>query len=136
MLYPMWWARVSIERLGRTADIPAAGYLGLALFFAALLGVGVASNLRVHLWFTSRYYPAELAAQRTRSAWWIRCGDVVFSGALVVGALAIAGVAAPLATLLVGAGIATVVSFAMVEPATARAAFRRSRGRSTPRGSP
>lgn len=136
MLYPMWLVRGAIEQLGPSAGLSGADSLGLALFFTALAGVGVASNLRLHLWFTSRYYSAELTAQRSRSAPWIRRADVVFSGALVVGALSIARAHAALATLLVAVGIGAAVSFTVIEPATTRAAFRRSRARSTPRSTP
>jgi len=136
MLYPVWLVRGSIERLGRSAGLAGADYLGLALFFAAVVGVAVASNLRLHLWFTSHNYPAQLNAQRGRSAWWIRRADFVFCGALFVGALSIARAEPALATLVIAVGIGAVVSFAVIEPATARAAFRRSRVRSTPRSTP
>ena len=71
MLYPLWKSREWIPRPW-----------GSLLFFAALAAVAVAANLRLHLWFTSRFYPAELGAQRGRVFRWIRGSDAIlaFSG--------------------------------------------------------
>jgi hypothetical protein len=41
---------------------------GLVTFVATVAVVGMAVNLRLHLWFTSRVYPAELAERRRRLA--------------------------------------------------------------------
>ena len=125
MLYPLWQVR------GWTP-----GILGLLLFFSALMAVGVAGNLRLHLWFTSRFYPAELAAQRARVARWIRWSDAIVALLLSGSAAVIARSHTDTATLLVAVAVASVVGFLIVEPATARAAFaddslrgRRDRGR-------
>ena len=44
------------------------GTAGRVLFIATLAAVIVAANLRLHLWFTSRFYPGELEWLRPRVA--------------------------------------------------------------------
>ena len=56
ILYPRWYVR---------GWMPASW--GLAAFVAAVAVAGVSANLRVHLWFTSYVYRAELAEQRRPS---------------------------------------------------------------------
>jgi hypothetical protein len=55
MLYPLWIVKKSF-----------AGLEGSLYFFPALIAVGIAANLRLHLWFTSRFYISELPGQRRR----------------------------------------------------------------------
>jgi hypothetical protein len=50
MLYPLWRVKGWL-----------GGVEGSLYFFPALVAVGVAANLRLHLWFTSRFYMSELA---------------------------------------------------------------------------
>lgn len=113
MLYPLWRVK---EWLG--------GVEGSLLFFPALVAVGVAANLRLHLWFTSRFYVSELPEQRRRVAPWVRAADWLFSAMLALTALRVHQEHAIIATLLMGASIGSLVAFLMVEPATARAALR------------
>jgi anaerobic C4-dicarboxylate transporter len=81
------------------------------------------STLRLHLWFTSRVYPAELPAQRHKAARWVRAADWAFTLVLLGAAAATVSQTASAATLLVRITIATLVSSLVIEPATTRAAF-------------
>ena len=121
MLYPVWKIR----------DWMPGGWRSV-LFFSTLVAVGVAANLRFHLWFTSRFYPAELAAQRGLVSSWIRWSDWLFVALLLAGAGVIANSHAGPATLLVAVAVGCFLAFTIIEPATTRAAFRRARTK-TPR---
>jgi hypothetical protein len=57
MLYPLWNVR------GWTS-----APWGSLLFFATLVTVLVAANLRFHLWFTQRFTPAEIRRQRAQTS--------------------------------------------------------------------
>jgi hypothetical protein len=114
MLYPLWRVK---EWLG--------GIEGSLLFFPALVAVGVAANLRLHLWFTSKYYVSELADQRRRTAPWIRWADWLFVFMLAVTAIRIHSIHAIIATLLMAVAIGSLVAFSVIEPTTARAALDR-----------
>jgi predicted Ser/Thr protein kinase len=113
MLIPAWNARGLID-----------GMAGRAVFILALAAVVVAANLRLHLWFTSRFYPAELDWLRTRVARWIHGADWILAVAMVAGGLLLGDQRAPLAILLIAFGIGAAVAFLVIEPATTRAAFR------------
>jgi hypothetical protein len=102
------------------------GMTGRVLFIATLTAVIVAANLRLHLWFTSRFYPAELKWLRGRVARWIHLADWVFVSSLVIGALLVGDERSPLAILLLGFGMGAAIAFLAIEPATTRAAFRTS----------
>lgn len=131
ILYPMWQVRGWVPEVWASVRLAAGDYVGLGLFFAALVAVAGAANLRLHLWFTSRFYRAQLGSQRSRAAPWIRRADILLTAALLTAALLVGRAHGAVATLLVSAAVGFVVSFAMIEPATTRAAFRRSRGRGT-----
>jgi predicted Ser/Thr protein kinase len=113
MVWPMWIARSVI-----------GGREGNAVFVAVLASAIVAVTLRLHLWFTSRFYPAELGWARARALVWVLASDVVFAMALVVAGALVGDASPALAVLAIGVGIAAVSAFALVEPATTRAAFR------------
>ena len=115
MLYPSWAARAWIPRPW-----------GSVLFFSVLAAVAVAANLRLHLWFASRFNPAELAAQRGRVFRWIRASDAILVFLFVLTAAAIADMHAAVATLFVAVSIGSLLGFAIIEPATTRAAFPRT----------
>jgi hypothetical protein len=115
MLYPLWRVK---EWLG--------GIEGSLLFFPALVAVGIAANLRLHLWFTSKYYVSELADQRRRTARWIRWADWLFVFMLAVTAIRIHTIHAIIATLLMAVAIGSLVAFSLIEPTTARAALERN----------
>ncbi len=98
--------------------------LGFGVFLVGLVGVLVATTLRLHLWFTHRSYPSEWDAQRRRTALWIRVADVTFVGVELVGAALVLTNHPYAAMLLVGAAVAEFLAFTIIEPATTRAAFR------------
>jgi hypothetical protein len=112
MLYPMWKVKVWTP-----------GAWGRLLFFLTVAAVAVAANLRFHLWFTSAYYPAELAEQRRRVGRWIRSADVLFVSLLLAGAVAIHDAHEVITTLLVAVAIGSLGAFLLIEPTTTRAAF-------------
>jgi eukaryotic-like serine/threonine-protein kinase len=114
MLYPMWRVK---QWLG--------GIEGSMLFFPALIAVGVAANLRLHLWFTSSFFVAELADQRRKVRTWIRCADCLFVFMLAVCAVRIHSIHAIIATLLMSVAVGSLVAFSLIEPATARAALEK-----------
>jgi serine/threonine-protein kinase len=114
MLYPLWRVK---EWQG--------GIEGSLLFFPALVAVGIAANLRLHLWFTSCFYLSNLKEQHRNVAVWIRRADWVFAIMLAVTALRIHTLHAIIATLLMGAAIGALAAFYWVEPSTAKAAMDR-----------
>jgi hypothetical protein len=111
MVIPAWYAR---EHIG--------GTWGRVFFITMLAAVIVAANLRLHLWFTSRFYESEIAWVHARSGRWIRVGDWVFAAALIAGG-ALIGDPSPLSIVLPSVAIGAVVAFLLIEPVTARAAF-------------
>ena len=113
MAIPVWSARGLI-----------GGATGSAMFVITLAAIIVAANLRLHLWFTSRIYPAELAWVRARTAWWITVADWLFAASLAAAGLLVSDVRAALGILLFSVGVGTAVVFLFVEPVTERAAFR------------
>ena len=120
MLYPLWKVRGWVQ-----------APLGSYLFFATLIAVGVAGSLRFHLWFTQRFNPAEIRAQRAQVFPWVRGADCLFVLVLLWATAAILVEHAVWATVIGSIAIGSFLSFLIFEPATTRAAFRRSRTRST-----
>jgi hypothetical protein len=112
MVWPVWHVHRGVGRGG------------LFFFFATLAAVVVSANLRIHLWFSSRVYPEHLAAQRADTGRWIRFADCAFVALLVAGGLLLPEEQAGWAALLISVGIGSAVAFLIIEPATARAAFR------------
>jgi serine/threonine protein kinase len=119
MIWPAWNARQII-----------GGRVGAALFFAILVAVIVAANLRLHLWFTSRFYPSQLRWSRRRAARWIRGADWLFVGTLAIAGIVVREDRSPVAIVLVAVAVGAAIAFLIIERATARAAFRNS---TTPR---
>ena len=109
------------ELLKLTPD--GSGREGALFFFPALIAVGVAANLRLHLWFTSRFYSSELQEQRRKVARWIRYGDWLFVFMLLATAIRIHTTHAIIATLLMSVAVGSVVAFLLIEPTTSRAAL-------------
>jgi serine/threonine-protein kinase len=112
MIYPAWRARVWME-----------APWGMLFFFAMLAAAATSITVRLHLRFTARVYPAELALQRARALPWTRWSDAGFSMALLLAGLGIGGTHPEVATLLVAVSIAAAVASFTIEPATTRAAF-------------
>lgn len=120
MMYPAWRAR---------AWLPASW--GTFFFFAVLAAVATSTTVRLHLRFTARVYPAELAVQRSRALGWTRVSDAGFSLALLLAAIGIEHAHPEIATLLVTVSIAAAVASFTIEPATTRAAFAQHPSAST-----
>lgn len=112
LLIPLW----------RVRDM-TAGSKGTLLFLAGLVGAVVASTLRLHLRFAVRLSPSAGLEERLRSARWILLADVLLVAVLLAEGLLAHSVEETWAVLLVAAAASTLVSFAIIEPATARAAF-------------
>jgi serine/threonine protein kinase len=113
MVIPSWRARELLEPpWGRT------------FFIVMLVSVIVAANLRLNLWFTSRFYPTELRWARRRVGRWIRGADWVFAITLAAAGLFIGEERSPIAVLLLSVAIGAVVAFLVIERVTTRAAFR------------
>jgi serine/threonine protein kinase len=116
MIYPQWRVK---QWLG--------GVEGSLLFFPLLIAVMIAANLRLHLWFTSRFYVSELAEQRRKVSIWIRCADWLFVCMLAATAVRIHTMHAIIATLLMAVAIGSLVAFSLIEPTTARAALNNNK---------
>lgn len=101
---------------------------GMLLFFSVLASAAAATSLRLHLWFTARFYPAQLTTQRASARLWTRSCDTAFAVSLLVVALGIGAMHSEVATLFVTVSVATLVASFVIEPATARAAFPRKSG--------
>jgi hypothetical protein len=112
MLYPVWRAR---------DWLPAPW--GLVVFMTTVAVVGAAVNLRLHLWFTARVYPAQLAAQRRASALWQRLLDTAFAVLLLSIAATVAPTHPRWAAFFIVMAISSALSARVMEPATTRAAF-------------
>ena len=115
MAVPAWYARGLI-----------GGWQGRTFFIVFLAAVVVAATARLHLWFTSRSYPTELAWVHRRSSLWIRIADWVFAAALAIGGVLIRDEHSPLTMIFPSVAIGAVVAFLLIEPVTARDAFKRS----------
>ena len=115
MVIPAWYARGHI-----------GGMWGRVFFITLLASVIVAANLRLHLWFTSRFYESELTSVHNQSGRWIRIADWVFAAALIAGGLLIVDERSPLTIVLPSVAVGAVVAFLLIEPVTARAAFNRT----------
>ena len=112
MLYPVWRAR---------EWLPAPW--GLVTFMAAVAVVGAVVNLRLHLWFTARVYPAQLTPQRRASALWKRLLDTAFAVLLLSVAATIAPSHPRWAAFFIVMAISSALSARVMEPTTTRAAF-------------
>ena len=112
MLYPVWRAR---------EWLPAPW--GLVVFMTTVAVVGAAVNLRLHLWFTARVYPAQLAAQRRASALWQRLLDTAFAVLLLSIAATVAPTHPRWAAFFIVMAISSALSARVMEPVTTRAAF-------------
>ena len=86
----------------------------------------VGGNIRLHLWFTSRTYPSELAEQRANVSHWVRAADIVFTVIMLATGLAIAGDHTGWSALFISFGIGAALAFLDHRTDHARAAaFKR-----------
>lgn len=102
------------------------GPAGQWLFLAGLTGALTANTLRLHLWFTSRFYPDEWNMQR-QSVWiWNRLADCLLGIVLLLAGARHLDSHPDLSALFLSSAIAVLIAFAIIEPATTRAAARGS----------
>jgi serine/threonine protein kinase len=114
LLIPLWLARTTL-----------GGRSGLFLFAAGLVAAMVAAVLRLHLWFLVRLDTIDWTRRPDPTRVWLRSADVIFAMVLLI-----AGIAVPALTtnnvlglVLIASAVAVALAFAIIEPATARAAF-------------
>ena len=112
-IYPAWHVRVWLPQPW-----------GMPFLFVVLACAATATSLRLHLWFTARLYPTELATQRARALPWTRWSDAGFAASLLLGAVGIGSGHPEFAALLLTISIVAAVASVMIEPTTTRAAFR------------
>ena len=112
MLLPAWSVRGLI-----------GGSPGRIIFLVTLAGVVLSSVLRFHLCFTSRNYPDELAHLRTQVWRAVRVGDLLFVLGLAVAGTLVGEQHDALMVLLFAVSLGATIAFAVIEPATTRAAF-------------
>jgi eukaryotic-like serine/threonine-protein kinase len=130
----IYWVTVFVawEAWHRARDLGVNG-TGL-LFVVVLISVVVSANLRLNIWFTSRFFPDQLTRVRNQMRWWIRAGDWTLVAALVSAGLliltsqdasshALNQPALVMAVVLMTIGICVAVAFSLIEPVTTRAAF-------------
>jgi hypothetical protein len=117
MMYPAWRARSWLA--------PPWGTLFLLVTLAC---AAVSTTLRLHLWFTSRFYPDELSRERRLAHAWIRWCETGWTTSLLAVAFATAIHHQASAMLFVTVAIAVALASFIIEPATTRAAFGRAQG--------
>ena len=115
MLYPVWRARVWLSEPW-----------SMIFLLWTLACTAAAVSLRMHLLFMARFYIGDLAEQHAHTHGWIRLSDTGFSAGLLLAAIGIGGAHPEFAMLLVGVATAAMIGTLVIEPATTRAAFRRS----------
>jgi predicted Ser/Thr protein kinase len=113
LLVPAWMARSFM-----------GGRIGLLVFLLVMAGGIVAITLRLHLLFVSQWAGDDLQAQRAETRVWLRVADVVFAAGLLGSGVFVGAEEAVLAIVLSGAAVIVTVAFLVIEPSTARAAFR------------
>jgi len=116
MLWPTWLARNLI-----------GGQQGNAIFVTVLAAAIVAVTLRLHLWFTSRFYPAELEWARARGRGWTLASNVLFVIGLAAAGVRVGDARPVLAVIELSVALGAGAAFIVVEPATTKAAFGQPR---------
>jgi hypothetical protein len=137
---PLWWWQchqvfasigygAALYFLYTTRDwLP--GSTGLWLLLAGGVGAVTANTFRLHLWFTSRSYPDEWATERQRAWVWTRLADLTLGATLLLAGARHVDAQPELAALFLGSAILLLIAFAVIEPASTRAATRQM-GRKT-----
>ena len=113
LLYPAWIARSWLQ-----APWNSAFLLGL------LAAAAAAVSLRLHLWFTALTFPHQLVDEQASTLRRTQACDVIFAAILIAAALGISNGHQAFAMIFVGSAVAIVIAAFVIEPATARAAFR------------
>ena len=139
---PLWWwqfhqAAVTALYAGLVALLWHArelspGPITLALFLAGLVATIAAGALRLHLWFASQHYSDAAWAELQPSRTFIRIADILFVVALFGAGTAIVTDHNYIGAARIGSAVAALIGFAIIEPATARAAFPPPARRSGP----
>ena len=112
MMYPVWRVRVWL-----------AAPWGTLFVLAILACAATSTTLRLHVWFTSRSYPSELAAERRRVRLWTRLCDAGLALLLLAATFHLGVDHQAIAVLFVTVAIGTALAAFVIEPTTARAAF-------------
>ncbi len=135
MFSPLWWWQ--FHQLGTSLTYGIVLYFLWAarqwsgqatdqwLFLAGLAAALSANTLRLHLWFSSCFYPEEWRTQRLRVWPLTRLSDGVFGLVLLVAGARHNTSHPDLAALFIGAAVAVLILFLIIEPATTRAADSR-----------
>jgi hypothetical protein len=110
-LLPVWWARPWIRPIGSS------------VFLGTLVLVTIAVTLRGHMWFTSQVHPTTLRAHRSRVLPWIVGCEAALLVLLLIIGVTIAGGHDGVSAWLIVTALLLLVSLAVIEPATTRAAF-------------
>jgi hypothetical protein len=112
MMYPAWRVR---------SWLPPSW--GTVFLLGTLACVAAAVTLRLHLWFTSRFYPAELTAERRLVRIWVGCCDAGLTVSLLIAVFGIASDHQAIAMLFITVAVAVALASFVIEPATTRAVF-------------
>ncbi len=112
MLYPAWLVRAFLPRPW-----------GMLFILTVLASAAAGTSLRLHAWFTARFFPSEAPGQQAWTRVRTRWCDVAFAALLTAVAVVIAGAHPEFAMLLVAVSTATIVASFVIEPTTAHAAF-------------
>ena len=134
-LSPLWWwecHQLTVTVVYALALVPAwivrawmTRPWGMLFYFALLACVAAGAALRLHLWFSARFYPSELTEQRGSALPWTRLADAGFAALQLAAALAVGDAHPEVSVLLIVVSISALIASFMIEPATARAAFGR-----------
>jgi hypothetical protein len=124
MMYPAWRARSWL-----------APPWGTVFLLGTLACAAVSTTLRLHLWFTSRFSPAELSRERRLAHAGIRWSEAGWTASLLAVAVGTATDHQASAMLFVTVAIGVALATFIIEPATTRAAFGLT-ARSTPAREP
>ena len=126
-----WWQHHQTVVAILNAAVPAAMWAvrhwigrpyGSAFFLATLMLATISVTLRLNLSFTSRIHPEMLIAHRARLFPAVAVADTLLAITLLGAAARIAGDHDEIAALFLSLGVVTLVSLALIEPATTRAA--------------
>jgi serine/threonine protein kinase len=112
MMYPVWRVRVWL-----------AAPWGTLFVLAMLACAATSTTLRLHVWFTSRYYPPELEAERRKAGAWTRSCDAAITLLLLAATFRLGLDHQLIAMLFVTVAIGIALASFVIEPTTTRAAF-------------
>jgi serine/threonine protein kinase len=133
-LTPRWWWEVHqalISAVYTVMILPAwrvQSWLpqpwGILFLLGVLACAASATSLRLHLWFTARFYPGEIVEQYSKILRLTHWFDGGFAVLLGLAALAIGRAHPEFAMLLVTVSASALIAAFVIEPTTAKVAFR------------